>query len=152
MMKNLNHAPLCIRAAASTGLPLFLGISTRIHEGQVVLFGTGAGACDPLTKEIFTSFVSEAGPNLVGVNVMHTNFSAMLPTLRLLRSFGYEGILGCYPDHGHFVSPHWSFEEVSDEAVLGYIREWVDQCGVAMIGGCCGLGPEYIRTVASLSK
>jgi hypothetical protein len=102
----MEHATLCIKAASETSLPIFLGISTRILEdGRVVLFDTGVGDTFPFTKDIFDHFTSLAGPRLVGVNVMHTNFNAMLPTLRLIRSWGYEGLLGAYPDHGHFVSP-----------------------------------------------
>ena len=49
-------------------------------------------------------------------------------------------MLGAYPDHGMFVMPNWKFKEVNEEECLSHFDEWVSECGVSMLGGCCGLG------------
>jgi methionine synthase I (cobalamin-dependent) len=154
MMKNMDHAPRAIRAAAQTKLPIFLGLSTRldVEDGNIYLWGPGVGRDWLFTKEVFDSFIREGGGNVVLVNVMHTNFSAMLPTLKLIRSFGYSGYLGAYPDHGHFTSPHWVFEDVKIDVALNYISRWIEECSISLIGGCCGLGPDYITAVADSIK
>ena len=33
--------------------------------------------------------------------------------------------------------------------VIEYIDIWLKKYNVQMIGGCCGLGPEYIRNVSA---
>ena len=149
--QNRDHAPRAIRAAAATGLPVCLGISTRLHEGELVWFGTGVGAGDAFDAVTLRSFIALAGPNLVAVNVMHTNFSAMLSTLQAVRACGWRGVLGAYPDHGKFVVPNWRFEEVRVDEALRFVDSWVTECGVALIGGCCGIGPDFIAALAEWS-
>ena len=40
----------------------------------------------------------------------------------------------------------WNLEDTeSPETLLAAAREWVSM-GVQIIGGCCGIGPEHIRT------
>ena len=154
MMKDLHHAPKAIRAAAQSGLPFFMGISTRISEtGELYLFGTAGEFRDELrfTAEAFNSLVEVAGENLQGINIMHTNFSAMGPTLKAVRDFGWEGILGAYPDHGRFKMPHWEFEELDIEEAMEMVRGWVSGYGVSLIGGCCGLGPDFIAALKRLA-
>ena len=90
-------------------MPIMLGISTRIINNQIYLFDTGIGTSFLFTKDIFENFVKACGNNLVVINIMHTNFTAMLPTLKLVRLYGWKGYLGAYPDHGHFVMPHWFY-------------------------------------------
>ena len=42
MMKNMDHAPRAVRGAAKSGLPVFIGISTRLlKDGRLVLWGDG---------------------------------------------------------------------------------------------------------------
>ena len=97
MMKDEDHAPRAVRAAAASGLPVFLGISTRTDEktGDIVhvLFGSGNDSV-PLTKKWFDSLKDLLGDNLVGVNVMHTNFSTMSKTLSFVRQERCSGTCG----------------------------------------------------------
>ena len=153
MMQNRDHAPRAIRAAAGCGLPIFLGISTRItSDGQIYLRGSDESESGPtlFTREVFREFLELAGKNLVGINIMHTNFSAMLPTLRLVREFGWDGPLGAYPDHGHFTMPHWVFAEIQMGDAMELVKTWIDESGVQLVGGCCGLGPEFIEGLVKL--
>lgn len=154
MMKDRDHAPRACRAAAKSGLPVFLGISARTckETGKPILFGTGEDA-NYLTKDWFQSLKDILGSNLVGVNVMHTNFSAMAPTLKFLREdCGWTGALGAYPDHGVFAAPEWVFYELDNQEAIEYIEGWVKTYNVQLVGGCCGLGPEYINAVSAFTR
>lgn len=82
---------------------------------------------------------------------MHTNFTAMLPALRVVRNV-WPGVLGAYPDHGQFKMPKWVFEEVDAEQSKAYFEAWVSECRVSLIGGCCGLGPDFIQSVAQFAN
>jgi hypothetical protein len=61
---------------------------------------------------------------------MHTNFNAMLPSLRLVRSFGWRGPLGAYPDHGYFVPPKWVAEELKPGVAADMAWRWVTETQV----------------------
>jgi len=154
MMKDQHHAPRAVSAAATSGLPVFLGISARTdtQTGEIVLFGTGKDSV-PITKEWFHNLQDILGDNLVGVNVMHTNFSTMSPTLSFVRNeCGWSGALGAYPDHGVFEAPDWIFAELDNKDAVDHVESWVKEYGVQLVGGCCGLGPEYITAVSAFTR
>lgn len=154
MMKDTNHAPLAVRAAAKSGLPVFLGISTRTDSktGETLLFGTGDDSV-PLSVKWFDELRNMLGDSLVGVNVMHTNFSTMSPTLEFVRTqCNWNGPLGAYPDHGVFQAPDWVFAELDNKDAVEHVEHWVKEYGVQLVGGCCGLGPEYITAVSAFSR
>ena len=55
-----------------------------------------------------------------------------------------------YPDSGYFKSPNWQFSEaISPFELVKFALPWVDN-NVNIIGGCCGLGPEHTKQLASL--
>lgn len=151
MMKDLDHAPRAVRAAAASGLPVFLGVSGRTDQatGELVLWGNGSDAI-PVSKEWFQNLATILGPNLVGVNVMHTNFSTMASLLKFVRDdCGWEGPLGAYPDHGRFEAPDWIFQELDTSEAMELVDEWIRDYNVQMVGGCCGLGPEFISALSA---
>ena len=117
-----------------------------------MLFGTGDDQV-PLTAEWFDGLRNVLGDRLVGVNVMHTNFSTMSATLKFVRDeCGWEGPLGAYPDHGVFQAPDWVFAELDNKEAVEHVEHWVKEYGVQLVGGCCGLGPEFITAVAAFSR
>jgi len=149
MMKDSAHAKRVVKASVSSGLPIMMGISARTDQetGKLVLWGTGDDAI-PLTKEWFFSLADILGPSLVGVNVMHTNFSTTAGVLKFLREeCKWEGALGAYPDHGVFKAPEWVFAELDNASALTYVEEWITKYNVQLVGGCCGLSPEYIKVL-----
>ena len=54
------------------------------------------------------------------------------------------------PDHGHFVMPKWEFQEIDDASARSYIYDWINKYDVGLVGGCCGLGPKFIRFVSQV--
>ena len=69
-----------------------------------------------------------------------------------MRSAGWKGVLGAYPDHGDFEMPHWQFHELPGDVLADAAREWVATANVGMLGGCCGIGPEHIRALAAVCR
>jgi len=154
MMKDPEHAPRAVKAAATAGLPVFLGISARTDPatGQTVLWGSGEN-CIPLTVEWFKSLVDLLGICLVGINVMHTNFSTTGSVLKFIREdCGWEGPVGAYPDHGEFKAPEWVFKELDNADAVKHVEEWITKYNVQLVGGCCGLGPDYIRSISAFMR
>jgi len=154
LMKDEEHAPRVAQAAATTGLPVFLGMSARTDQasGKIVLLGDGVDAI-PLTVEWFNGLRELLGTSMVGVNVHHTKFDTVGPVLKFLREeVGWTGPIGAYPDHGEFKQPGWSFVEVDNSRAVDYVEEWITKYNVQMVGGCCGLGPDYIKTVSAFIR
>uniref|UniRef100_A0A0G4FM26 Hcy-binding domain-containing protein n=1 Tax=Chromera velia CCMP2878 TaxID=1169474 RepID=A0A0G4FM26_9ALVE len=148
MMKDRQHAARALKAAGSCGLPVFLGISTQIRrDGSLVLWGSEI----EFTAEVLRFLMECVGRNLVGVSIMHTNFSAMLPTLRVVRQV-WDGPLGAYPDHGSFRMPNWEFGEVDLDEAARHAERWIEECGLRFLGGCCGTGPDLIQTFSAVCR
>mmetsp|Transcript_44085 Transcript_44085/g.84648 ORF Transcript_44085/g.84648 Transcript_44085/m.84648 type:complete len:493 (-) Transcript_44085:116-1594(-) len=154
MMKDSDHAPRAVRAAVSTGLPVFIGFSMRTDKdtGQLVQWSLGNDSV-PATPEWFHNLTRILGANMVGVNVMHTDFGTMGPALKFIREdCGWQGPLGCYPDHGRFAAPDWIFQELCIEEAIECVESWIRDYDVKLIGGCCGLGPEYITALSAFTR
>lgn len=79
----------------------------------------------------------------------------------LQRTLGERGIrIGAYANRLTPVEANWSMEESdgpqstrTDLDVKQYAEEfvssWVKDCGVTMVGGCCGITPEHIASIHS---
>ena len=143
MIRDLEHAGYAIRAAAETGLPVWLGFSCKVEDdGAVVLWDrehTLAEALEKLTPLVSDDPVS--GGSLV--SIMHTLTEDTLPALRVVRE-EWSGPVGAYPHSGKFIMPHWQFiDMISPEDFAAEAESWLDY-GVRLVGGCCGIGPEHI--------
>jgi methionine synthase I (cobalamin-dependent) len=58
-------------------------------------------------------------------------------------------VVGAYPHAGRFVPPNWEFDETfAPTDLLVHARRWVER-GVRIIGGCCGLGPDFIHALTA---
>jgi len=76
--------------------------------------------------------------------VMHTLTDDITPALRVVREH-WSGPVGAYAHSGDFVNPNWIWVNmISPEAYVTEARKWVEM-GAQIIGGCCGIGPEYVR-------
>ena len=75
---------------------------------------------------------------------MHTLTEDTAPALEIVRRH-WSGVTGAYAHSGRWVDPEWEFDDsVSPEDYLGAAQQWVAM-GAQIIGGCCAIGPEYIR-------
>lgn len=144
MMYYPHRARHALKAADSTGLPVWCGFSARRGEdGQVVSFAPDRDI--PFTEllEVLADFDVDAA------GVMHTPSNIIGEAVDILDD-DFEGLLMAYPDSGYFKMPRWQFEDVIPPAELRRFAEgWVGQ-GVRILGGCCGLSPEHIAALESL--
>ena len=73
-----------------------------------------------------------------------------VPALAALRD-RFDGPLLAYPDSGYFEMPHWRFVDiVSPEKLASAARGWIEEDGVQLVGGCCGLGLEHVEALAEM--
>ena len=141
MMWDLDYSAAAVRAAAATGIPVWVGFTARRDKDGVALFsetyrGSLASALGPVLAE---------GGSLV--SVMHTEARDVAAALEVVKQ-QWTGPLGAYGHSGQFVMPNWQFNDViSPETYLTQARIWV-AAGARLIGGCCGIGPDHIRLLS----
>ena len=83
------------------------------------------------------------------LGIMHTSVDLISDCIQIIKKH-HSGAVMAYPDSGYFKSPNWQFSEViSPSELIKFALPWVDN-GVNIIGGCCGLGPEHTKQLASL--
>ena len=142
MMSALEHAEPALEAARSTGLPVWLGLSAD-HAADGRLTGWQS------PERSFDEFVASLSP--AGVDamlVMHTDVDSVDEALDSVFRH-WDGPVGVYPHVGTFEPPNWRFDEsFTADDLLANARRWVDR-GVRIVGGCCGLGPAYIRALSA---
>jgi S-methylmethionine-dependent homocysteine/selenocysteine methylase len=142
MMGSPAHAAPAIRAAVATGLPIWVGFSCILGDGGVVRFFDGGPFSDGLEEEL--GLLADLAPGEVAAMVMHTLTENTAPALEIVRQH-WPGPLGAYAHSGTWVDPEWRFDhQISPEDYLSAAQRWVDM-GARIVGGCCAIGPEYIR-------
>lgn len=138
MIRDLAQSGSAVRAAAETGLPVWLGFSCKVEDdGKVVLWDRGHSLAEALGE--LTPLVSGSSV----VSIMHTLTEDTLPALDVVRQ-EWAGPVGAYPHSGKFIMPHWQFiDMISPEDFAAEAESWLDR-GARLLGGCCGIVPEHI--------
>jgi S-methylmethionine-dependent homocysteine/selenocysteine methylase len=153
MMRELGRARLAVRAAAATGLPVWVGFSTlprrdgrtaRLRGPEDASGRLDADETVPTLAEAFGPIMAEGG---VLAGIMHTEVEdtavALDEVFRL-----WSGPVMAYPHSGGWANPNWQFSGVIPPAAFAAAAKgWVER-GVQVVGGCCGIGPEHIRALA----
>ncbi len=144
MMRDIEYTDIVFKAAKRTGLPVWVGYSTKIKEdGQVVLLYHDI----PLSDALQTLSVDDVPV----VSIMHTLTEDIGPSLDVLKA-NWSGPMGIYAHSGVFKIPNWQFIDViSPVDYAAEAAKWADQ-GVQVIGGCCGIGPEHIQLLSAQLK
>jgi len=152
MMRDIENASIVIKAAVSTGLPVFIGFSAMMAENGVdVRSLRWKNADDTTSAHDFGEMVETLKP-LGGeaAGIMHTRVEDTGPALEVLRQH-WSGPLLAYAETGKLILPDWRYEEVSSpEDYAAEIEGWIQHYGVQIVGGCCGTGPEHIRVLRKL--
>jgi S-methylmethionine-dependent homocysteine/selenocysteine methylase len=140
---SMEHRKWVVAACLATGIPTWIGIKCRL-QGD-----------DPMPRVGYSSDVTlSAGlDELVPmggrvISVFHSNVRSTEAALPVVRE-KWSGPIGVYPEAGRedYVDPlgdPGGKNDVTPAEFLDHARKWV-QDGVQVIGGCCGMGPEYIR-------
>jgi len=152
MMRDIENASMVIKAAVSTGLPVFIGYSAMMAENGVDVRSLRWKNTDDTTSAHDFGEMVEALKPLGGqaAGIMHTRVEDIAPALEVLRQH-WSGPLLTYAETGRLVLPDWRYEEVSSpEDYAAEIEGWIQHYGVQIVGGCCGTGPEHIRVLRQL--
>jgi S-methylmethionine-dependent homocysteine/selenocysteine methylase len=139
----MEHRKWVVQACLATGLPTWIGIKCRV-EGDDPTPRVGYSSDVALDRGL-DELVSLGGKV---INVFHSNVRSTDAALPIVRE-KWAGPIGVYPEAGRedYVDPNPDPLDKSDltpAEFLDLARKWV-QDGVQIIGGCCGIGPEYIR-------
>jgi len=152
MMRDIENASMVIKAAVSTGLPVFIGYSAMMAENGADVRSLRWKNTDDTTSAHDFGEMVEALKPLGGqaAGIMHTRVEDIAPALEVLRQH-WSGPLLTYAETGRLVLPDWRYEEVSSpEDYAAEIEGWIQHYGVQIVGGCCGTGPEHIRVLRQL--
>ncbi len=141
MLRDIDYSRLAVDCAAATGLPVWVGFTCKqTGEGEIVLRGREVE--HPLAEAIGP--VAEAGGELMAI--MHSELDVTPAALDILAD-RWKGPLGAWPNSGEFVMPNWLFDDIVEPAPFAETAAgWSPR--LALLGGCCGIGPEHIRELA----
>ncbi|MDE0418925.1 MAG: homocysteine S-methyltransferase family protein [bacterium] len=141
-----------VNATSDLGVPLWVSLScVRARDTGAVMFGIEESRESPDEVEIHGP-LADAVEEIMSVGgsavlMMHSVRDVTEDAVKILRA-AYSGPVGAYPNAGYWTRPNWTFvDQVTPEAYLADARRWVD-VGAAIVGGCCGVGPEHIRALA----
>lgn len=137
MIEDIAQGSLAIKAALTTGLPVWLGLScVKNAGGEIMLWEQGHKLTEAVG--IFAGIGGDAAL------IMHTETEDAADALAALGA-GWGGRRGVYAHSGNFVMPNWQFADViSPDAYADAAKRWVGM-GADVVGGCCGIGPAHIR-------
>ncbi len=139
MMWDVDYSSAAISAALATGLPVWIGFTTRVgDDGRVLMIQERSD--EPLAEAL--DAILPLGGSVM--TVMHTETQDVAAALAVVHE-RFQGPIGAYGHSGEFVMPNWQFNDIiSPEDYLAAAQQWV-QMGTQIIGGCCGIGPEHVR-------
>jgi S-methylmethionine-dependent homocysteine/selenocysteine methylase len=149
MMRDIENATMVIKAAVSTGLPVWIGYSTMMAADGIDVKSLRWRDTDHAdTTHDFSTLVKALSPlGGAAAGIMHTQVGNIGPALAVLGKH-WSGPKLAYAETGRPVLPGWSFEEIcSPEDYASEIDGWIKDHGVQIVGGCCGTGPEHIRAI-----
>ena len=144
MMRDVKNAKLVIKAALSTGLPVWIGYSAMLtNDRKTVLGWRWKNSLPPIEFVKLVEEISPLGGDAAGV--MHSQVRDTGPALEILAS-KWTGPKLVYAETGRLEKPDWSFKDVCEpKKYLEKIKNWINKYGTQIVGGCCGTGPEHIR-------
>jgi len=140
----VERATIIMEEAVATGLPVWVGFSTKVDKDGVIKIRDEWVIVRDLTFDQVYKAVMALGGSVVAV--MHSEVEYIQPTLKDIKA-RWKGPVGAYPNSGYWERPDWKFDKVvSPEAYLSEAKKWV-QMGAQIIGGCCGIGPQHIEVL-----
>ena len=141
MMRDGDYSVWATEAAIATGLPVWVGIALEEDDnGRLIGHGRPNWELDSFIDRLI-------GCTPAMVSVMHTSPSVTTRALAVVRDH-WRGSLGAYAESGYFAMPDWQFVEIiPEDDYVAMARQWHEAFDLAMIGGCCGIGPSHIAAL-----
>ncbi len=145
MMRDTDYSIWATDEAIKTGLPVWVGISVERNADSKLV---GFGRHDQLLED-FAPALAALKPAVM--SIMHTSPNDTDEALTILR-MSWAGPMGTYPECGFFKAPNWQFVDViAPDDLVAKSRDW-QKLGVSAFGGCCGIGPDHIASLAGQMK
>lgn len=146
MVQSRHVGRIMVEAADTANVPLMIGFSVVGDCGRLKLKKRDTAFTSEVVKEILSGT-----RNVRCVGVMHSPVEILDEALTVIEG-AWDGDLIAYPDCGVFVNNLWRSDET--EASNEIIATQMLRCKeshprLTVVGGCCGLGPAFIRRVAS---
>ena len=150
----LDNVQAMIECSDKINIPVWLSVSCVIDEKtkNVMLGYNDSLDSSPEIYENFEISLNRftklhKGPILIA----HSDISITEKALNIAKK-NFSGILGAYPNTGHYEKPHWKFaDNITPKDYLEYAKSWLKN-GAQIIGGCCGLGVEEIKAISVLKE
>ncbi|MBV7338486.1 homocysteine S-methyltransferase family protein [Chloroflexi bacterium TSY] len=147
-----DNTVIAIEETSQTGLPIWVSLScldqpssnslylgVRENSAAASQFNRGFEPFDAAIQRIMA-----VGGSVL--SMMHSEIHLAQAALSVMRE-NFAGPLGVYPNAGYWQRPNWTFiEGISPEFYCTEAQKWIDS-GAQVVGGCCGIGPEYIRAI-----
>lgn len=154
MMMDTVNAIRCIEAAASTGLPVWVGMSTtRGPNGKMIAWDQASedGETIPEDKKRHSTLplddivakVLEHNPQVVGI--MHSSVKSIQMGLDVVRG-RWDGPMMAYPEANGWDALAGSPLPVTPSDFADYCDSWV-RSGTQVVGGCCGTTVNHIKAM-----
>lgn len=141
-MNTLREAVIAARAAAATGLPVW--VSFTLDANNALLSGE---SLRDAAQAVLT-----AKPDAVLVNCIPVAQATRAVIALRAALNGAQVRLGVYANAGHVEDGAWSMARgVTPAAYAEAAREWL-AAGADIIGGCCGTTPDHIAWLAARTQ
>lgn len=143
-----------IECSSKIDLPIWLSISCVMDDdtNKIMLGYNDTTDSDTHVYEDFETSINNfskmhSGPILIA----HSDINVTGHAVKITKK-KFNGVLGAYPNRGHYEKPHWKFvDNITPSEYLENARSWVKD-GAQIIGGCCGVGVEEIKAISVLKK
>jgi homocysteine S-methyltransferase len=140
---SLEHRKWVSRACALPGVPKWVGVKCH-READDPTVRVGYSSQTPLAQAL--DELLPLGGSVI--NVFHTTVDDTAAALPIVFE-KWSGPIGVYPEAARtdYVDTYRNPDvqgNITPAAFLELAKQWVAQ-GVQVIGGCCGIGVEYIR-------
>ena len=143
-----------IECSSKIDLPIWLSISCVMDDdtNKIMLGYNDTTDSDTHVYEDFETSINNfskmhSGPILIA----HSDINVTGHAVKIAKK-KFNGVLGAYPNRGHYEKPHWKFvDNITPSEYLENARSWVKD-GAQIIGGCCGVGVEEIKAISVLKK
>ena len=143
-----------IECSSQTKLPIWLSISCVINDntnkdmlGYNDTVDTDTNVYEDLEISMDKFSKIHQGPILIA----HSDIEVTGQAIKIAKK-KFNGVLGAYPNRGHYEKPHWKFvDNITPSQYLEKARSLVED-GAQIVGGCCGVGVEEIKAISILKK
>ena len=145
MVQNEKVGKIMVECANMVDVPLAIGFSVIREGGHLKL---KRGDENYFSPDVVSRILCDS-KNIRYVGIMHSNVDVIDEALSVIEHV-WKGDMIAYPDCGLFENNVWT-EHAKREDVAHIARSLVNckkkHANLTMLGGCCGLGPSFIKTL-----